>query len=430
VDVALSRYPSSLAYLFARTTGAFKFGLERTQALLEELGDPHLGPPVLHIAGTNGKGSAVATASALLRSRGLTVGTYTSPHLVDFRERIIVDGVPIGPDEVVEFIDRWTPAVERLGASFFEATTALAFTHFARVGVDVALIETGLGGRLDSTNVVRPLAAGVTSIGFDHMEYLGDSLEAIAREKSGIFKRDRPAVIGEPDAQVRGWLSRDAAAVGASSIRVVAEEMAIGEVSLTAGGTRFRLRASGGEEQVVETPLIGRHQAANFAFTLGLLDAAGDPFRVSLRDAATAVRNVRLPGRFQRVGRWIFDVAHNPDGARTLAASVTALAPPGPVVALLCVLGDKDWRAMLDALAPAVDRFILTDAPTAPASRAWPLAEVFAYAQARGYEASAQPSFDEAITSVEGSGETVLVTGSFHTVGDAMSRLQVSPLAD
>jgi dihydrofolate synthase/folylpolyglutamate synthase len=428
VGVALSSYPASLAYLFARTTGAFKFGLERTQALLAELGDPHLGYPVLHVAGTNGKGSAVATAAALLRSRGLRVGTYTSPHLVDFRERIVVDGVPIGPDEVVEFIDRWTPAVERIGASFFEATTALAFAHFARVGVDVALIETGLGGRLDSTNVVSPRAAGVTSIGFDHMEYLGETLEAIAREKAGIFKAGRPAVIGEPDPEVRGWLARAGAAVGASSVRVVAEEMSIDDVALTPGGTRFRLRALG-DDRVVETPLVGRHQAANFAFTLALLDAAGDPFRLSLADAAAAVRNVRLPGRFQRVGRWIFDVAHNPDGARTLAASVEAVAPPAPVAALLCVLGDKDWRAMLDALAPSVDRFVLTDAPTAPASRAWPLADAVAYARARGYEASAEPDFDLALSAAEQEGATVLVTGSFHTVGDAMDRLQVSPLA-
>jgi dihydrofolate synthase/folylpolyglutamate synthase len=428
VDVALNRYSSSLAYLFARTTGAFKFGLDRTQSLLAELGDPHLGYPVLHVAGTNGKGSSVATAAALLRAKGLRVATYTSPHLVDFRERIVVDGVAIEPDEVVEFIGRWTPAVERIGASFFEATTALAFSHFARAGVDVAVIETGLGGRLDATNVVSPRAAGVTSIGFDHMEYLGETLEAIAGEKSGIFKRDRPAVIGEPDAEVRGWLARDAAEAGASPIRVVAEETSIDELALTPAGTRFRLHALG-EWQVVETPLIGLHQAANFAFTLTLLEAAGGPFRPSLAEAAAAVRDVRLPGRFQRVGRWIFDVAHNADGARSLAASMIAMSLPGPVVALLCVLGDKDWRAMLDALAPAVDRFVLTDAPTAPATRAWPLGGAAAYARSRGYDASVEPDFDLALGRAESDGATVLVTGSFHTVGDAMARLQVSPLA-
>ena len=428
MDVALSSYLSSLAYLFARTTGAFKFGLERTHALLAELGDPHLAMPVIHVAGTNGKGSTVATASALLRSRGLRVGAYTSPHLVDFRERILANGAAISPEEVVEFIDRWTPAVERIGASFFEATTALAFAHFAREGVDVALIETGLGGRLDSTNVVSPVAAGVTSIGFDHMEYLGDTLEQIAAEKAGIFKPGRPAVVGETDPQVRGWLARDAARLGATPVRVVADETTINDLELVPLGTRFTLRALG-DEQTVETPLVGRHQAANFAFALSLLDAAGEPYRVSLRDAAAAVRDVRLPGRFQRVGRWIFDVAHNPDGARTLAASIATVAPERPLTALLCVLGDKDWRAMIDALAPVVDRFILTDAPTAPASRAWPLAEVFSHVRSRGYEAAAEPSFDLAVASAEATEGTVLVTGSFHTVGDAMALLQVSPLA-
>jgi dihydrofolate synthase/folylpolyglutamate synthase len=427
VDVALSRYSSALAYLFARTTGAYKFGLERTHAMLAELGDPHLRYPVIHIAGTNGKGSSVATADALLRARGLRVARYTSPHLVDFRERIVVDGMPISEEEVTEFIDQWTPAVERLGASFFEATTALAFAHFARVGADVALVETGLGGRLDSTNVVRPIAAGVTSIGYDHVEYLGTTLEQIAGEKAGIFKAGVPAVIGEPDPEVRAWLSRDARAAGASPVRLVVEESEATEFSLTSGGTRFRLRALG-DERTVETPLIGRHQADNFAFTLALLDAAGGEFAVPLLEAALSVRSVRLPGRFQRVGSWIFDVAHNPDGARTLAESIAALPDEQPVVVLLCVLADKDWGAMIDALAPIAARFVLTNAPTAPASRAWPLAEAAAYAEARGYTVKAEPDFDHALMFAETDGATVLVTGSFHTVGDAMARLQVSPL--
>ena len=427
MGVTLTRYSSALEYLFARTTGSFKFGLERTRELLRALGDPHLAYPVLHIAGTNGKGSSVATAAALLRPRGLRVARYTSPHLVDFRERIVVDGTPIPADEVVAFIEEWTPTVERIGASFFEATTALAFAHFARVGADVALIETGLGGRLDATNVVQPRAAGVTSIGFDHMEYLGETLEAIAGEKAGIFKPGVPAVIGEPDAVVRGHLARDARAAGASPVRVVVEESEATEFSLSAAGTRFRLRALG-DDRVIETPLVGRHQGANFAFTLALLDAAGDPFRVSLAEAAEAAHAVRLPGRFQRIGRWIFDVAHNADGARTLAATLALVRLEEPVVALLCVLGDKDWRAMLDALAPVVDRFLLTDAPTAPASRAWSLAEATAYARDRGHAAEALPSFDDALAAAERAGGTTLVTGSFHTVGDAMARLQVSPL--
>jgi dihydrofolate synthase/folylpolyglutamate synthase len=427
VDVALTGYAASLDYLFARTTGAFKFGLERTRALLAELGQPHLAYPVLHIAGTNGKGSSVATAEALLRRKGLRVARYTSPHLVEFRERMVVDGQPIDEESIVRFIAERTPLVERIGASFFEATTALALLHFARANVDVALIETGLGGRLDATNVVDPRASGVTSIGYDHMEYLGSTLAEIAREKAGIFKPGKPAVVGETDPEVRGWLARDARAAGASEVRITAEEMRISNLSLSGRGTRFMLDALG-ESRMVETPLIGRHQAANFAFTLALLDAAGDPFKVTLTEAVDAVSSVRLPGRFQRIGPWIFDVAHNADGARTLAASMSSVEHGEPVVALLCVLGDKDWRAMMDAIAPVVDRFILTNAPTAPASRAWKLADALAYASAKGYRADAIGDFDDALHRAEAEGSTVLVTGSFHTVGDAMARLQVSPL--
>ena len=147
-----------------------------------------------------------------------------------------------------------------------------------------------------------------------------------------------------------------------------------------------------------------------------------------LEEAVETVRAVRLPGRFQCVGRWIFDVAHNAEGARTVAASLAAVEHEVPVVALLCVLADKDWRAMLDALAPVVARFVLTNAPTAPASRAWPLAEAIAYARTKGYPAVAEPDFDQALRIAGSEGATALVTGSFHTVGDAMARLQVSPL--
>lgn len=427
MDGLLTSYAASLDYLFARTTGTFKFGLERTRELLAELGNPQLRYPILHIAGTNGKGSAVATAEALLRARGLRVARYTSPHLVDFRERMIVDGIPIEPDAIVDYVNEYTPLVEKIGASFFEATTALAFLHFARAGCDVALVEAGLGGRLDSTNVVVPRAAGVTSIGYDHMEYLGPTLHDIAGEKAGIFKAGIPAVIGEPDREVSAFLAKRAQGAGASPIRIAPAEMRISDVDVLPEGTRFTLRALG-EERVVQTPLVGRHQAWNFAFTLALLDAAGDPFRVSLSEAADSVKHVRLPGRFQRTGKYLFDVAHNADGVRALVGSLRAVAAARPVVAVLCVLTDKDWRAMMDALSEVVDAFILTDAPTAPASRAWSLDDARAYATARGYTAHAEHDFDAALALAAAEGETVLVTGSFHTVGDAMSRLAVSSL--
>jgi dihydrofolate synthase/folylpolyglutamate synthase len=304
----------------------------------------------------------------------------------------------------------------------------MAFLHFARERADVSLIETGLGGRLDSTNVLQPITAGVTSIGFDHMEYLGPTLESIAREKAGIFKPRVPAVIGEPSSEVASWLAVAARAAGASSVRVVREEARIGDVEVDGQGTHFTLDALG-ERLEVRTPLLGAHQATNFAFTLILLDSAGPPFATSLTSAAAAAAAIRLPGRFQQVGRWIFDVAHNADGARTLATTLSSVDGGEPLTVLLCVLADKDWRAMLEALRPIASRFVLTDAPSAPASRRWPLRAAARFAESLGVEVVAVEDFDGALAIASSSGARTLVTGSFHTVGDAMARLQVSPLS-
>ena len=421
-------YQDALSRLFARTGGTSRYGLDRIRALLRELGDPHLAVPVFHVAGTNGKGSTVATLEAVLRARGHRVARFTSPHLVDFRERIVVQGRPIEEAAVVDFLARWMPTAERVGATFFEITTALAFDHFARAGVDVAIVETGLGGRLDSTNVVAPLVAGVTAIGLDHTELLGDTREKIAAEKAGIYKPGVPAIVGELDPEIRAVLVERARAAGASPVREVAAECTVRDVRVGREGTSFELDAPFGRARLV-TPLLGGFQAHNVATALTMLDAAGPAWRVAATDAAPALADVRLPGRFQWAGRYLFDVAHNPDGARVLAATLAELAPARPVAALVTVLADKDWRGMLEALAPAVDHFVLSTAPTAPPGRVWHPEEAQAFAAARGWSAAVVPDFDQALARAESLGETVLVTGSFHTVGDAMLRLQVDPLA-
>lgn len=350
---------------------------------------------------------------------------YTSPHLVDFRERFVIDGRTLTEGDIIDWIERRTALVERLGATFFEATTAMAFERFAEAGVDVAVIEVGLGGRLDATNVLTPLAAGVASIGIDHVEYLGSTREQIAFEKAGIFKAGRPAIIGEPDGAIRELLARFAGAAGAAPVRVVAEDSPVSEVSVEAtGGTAFTFRGVR-----LRTGLAGIHQASNAAVALLMAEAAGPPYATTPAEAATILPGVTLPGRFHRVGRFIFDVAHNPDGAAVLARTLSAIAPPRPIVAVVAVLNDKDWRGFLTALAPAIDRFILTSAPTAPDARAWRSSEALAFATAQGWNAEVQDNFARALETGDASGGTVLVTGSFHTVGDAMASLQVSPLA-
>ena len=424
----LTSYRAALDYLFERTTGGSRFGLERTAALLDALGNPHDRLRIFHVAGTNGKGSACATLEAILRSKGFRVGKYTSPHLVDFRERFLIDGRAVDEDYVVEWINRRTPDVERTGATFFEATTAMAFDWFARSEVDVAVIETGLGGRLDSTNVVRPVAAGVTAIGIDHVEYLGTTRESIAFEKAGIFKEGAPAVIGEADATIVDLLAHYAREHGARPIASVWRDAPPSRITVSAHGTAFDVTVDGANA-TLQTPLAGAHQASNAMTAILMLRSAGAPWTVSLDDAARGLRSVRLPGRFHREGRFIFDVAHNPDGAAVLAATVKAVGEPRPVAALLTVLTDKDWRGVMGALAPVVDVFVLTAAPTAPASRAWKADEALAYAKSRGWQAVMETDFDRAIATASSLAATVLVTGSFHTVGDAMARLQVDPLA-
>lgn len=426
--LSLASYHDALDYLFARTTGGFKFGLERTVALLEHLGNPQRAYPTFHVAGTNGKGSSVATMATLLTAKGQRVATYTSPHLVDFRERMVVMGQPIPADDVVEFIARYTPFVEEIGASFFEATTAMAFDYFARAGASVAIIEAGLGGRLDSTNVITPLVAGVTSIGYDHTEYLGSTLEEIAGEKAGIFKSGRVAVVGETDPRIRELLAARARAAGASSVRVVSNEVHVSGTVVEDAGTTLDVEWKG-ERMTLHTPLVGDHQAANLAFALVMLDAAGPPFATSLSEASRHLDRVHIPGRFQHVGQFIFDVAHNPAGAAVLARTLAAVSPPRPITAVVCVLRDKDWREMIRVLSRVVGRFVVTMAPTAPTSRAWDLSEVMEFTRTLGLDVDTVEDFDAALETARASAATVLVTGSFHTVGDAMSRLQVSALS-
>ena len=423
-----SQYRAALDYLSDRTTGKSKLGLERTAAFLHELGDPQDRLRSLHVAGTNGKGSVCATLETVLRAKGLSVGKYTSPHLVDFRERFLVDGRRVDEDYVVDFIERWTPTVERIGATFFEATTAMAFDLFARSEVDAAIIETGLGGRLDSTNVVHPVVAGVTSIGIDHVEYLGETREEIAAEKAGIFKRGVPAVIGERDEGIRSLLAHLARERGASAVLDVDTHASPDEVTVTNEGTTFTMTV-GGQRGVVRTGLAGAHQASNASLALLMLNAAGGDLSITLDQARDSLPLVRLPGRFQRFEPFIFDVAHNPDGAAVLAATVAAVRPTSPIAVVLCVLADKDWRGVMTTLARVVDMFVLTNAPTAPASRAWDLREAASFAAERGWNAVAESDFDSAIRRATTEARTVLVTGSFHTVGDAMARLDVDPVA-
>ena len=411
-------YPSSLAFLFPRTT-TIKFGLETTRALLREVGDPHRVFPSIHIGGTNGKGSSAALVAQALSEADFRVGLYTSPHLVDFRERIRVDGLPITEAAVAAWTSRLRPAIERRGATFFEATTAVAFADFAARGVDVAVVEVGLGGRLDSTNVLTPLASGVCHVALDHQKYLGNSLEKIAREKAGIAKPGVPFIVGEADPALAEALAREAwlatsqrrreGRTGPAHIRIVPPAC----------------------EWTGPLGLRGPHQRRNAAFAAALLEVLPARFRPPAAAVDAGFARARVPGRFDRRGRWLFDVAHNPDGVDALLGTLQAEAPPRPLHALVSILGDKDWPAMLVKLDRAVDVGILTVAPTADARR-WDLDWLERWLRrpdrppARA-EWHLVPDFHRALERAEAGAGTVLVTGSFHTVGDVMRARGIDP---
>ncbi len=438
-------YQAALDFLFPRTT-TIKFGLETTRALLAEIGDPHMVFPSIHVGGTNGKGSVSTLVAAALQAAGFRVGLYTSPHLVSFRERMQVDGLPISEAAVASWTTRLRPRIEQLHATFFEVTTAIAFADFAARGVDLAVVEVGLGGRLDSTNVLEPLVSAVTKIEKDHMKYLGDTLEQIAAEKAGIAKLGVPFVIGETRARLVEVLRREAA-------RAVRREG--GRAGALMAGRRADGQAGAGRDVASRPPAIppsrpvdirvlppdylwpgrlslqGPHQRRNAAIAHGILMALPPRYRPDRAAIELGFGSARVPGRFDRRGKWLFDVAHNPDGIRALVAAIDAAELPRPIHALVSILGDKAWPEMLVRLDSVIDRGICTIAPTA-AGRRWDIDWLRRWLRDPNRPPpqaawSLIPEFRQALAEVEHGAGTVLVTGSFHTVGDVMVARGIEP---
>ncbi|MEX1257308.1 MAG: folylpolyglutamate synthase/dihydrofolate synthase family protein [Gemmatimonadota bacterium] len=410
------------ARLFPPLPGTVKWGLERTERILAAVGDPHRSYPTLHVGGTNGKGSVARIWAEILRAAGHRTALYTSPHLVSFRERILVNGRPVPDDLLVSCADELRPHFERESPSFFEAATALAFLAFARAGAEIAVVEVGLGGRLDATNVIAPLMTAVTNVSMDHGEMLGATVVEIAREKAGIFKRDVPAFTASDDPAVLEVLEGSAQEVGTTLRGVVAPS---GRTTLDGSRLRVETERWGGLE--LASSLVGTHQMRNIALAVGTLEAL--PAELSLPESAVreGVLRTRVPGRFQmeREGEllWVLDAAHNPGGAEALARTLASVSLPRPRVALLGVLADKDGAGILQALSSSADHFVLTVPESAPVPRRWNPAE--AAAALPPGRTVVVPDFGEALETVSrlaAPSGTIVVAGSSHTVGDAMKR--------
>ncbi len=366
-DPDAERYRATLERLFRRRRFGLRPGVEVEEALLEELGHPERAFPAVHVTGSKGKGSVAAMTAAVLEAHGIRTGLFTSPHLASYRERIRVHGRTIPEPEVVAGVERVEAAAERLEArgridrapTFFEVTTALAFQHFARERVGAAVVEVGIGGRLDATNVLKGRVAALTTIELEHTDILGPTLEAIAREKSGILHPGMVGVVGELPPAAATTVRHEADRAGVP-LWWLGTEIRAERRELTEDGQTFSLELPGLAARELHLPLLGAFQVGNAALAIAAASRflAAEGLRPKPAALAEAFRTLRWPGRLERVARrpeLYYDVAHTPGSARAVALSLAEIVPltdPGANAIVFGCLAGKDVGGILEALAP------------------------------------------------------------------------------
>ncbi len=416
-----------LAWLETLSPKEIDLGLERVQAVLERL-SPALPEHVILVGGTNGKGSSVAMTAALLGAAGYRCGAYTSPHVIDYNERIVVDGEAADDATITAALARVEAARDGLPLTYFEFGTLAAAVVFAEAGLDAWILEVGMGGRLDATNAIDPTASLITNVSLDHCDWLGADIEAIAFEKAGIMRHGVPTVFASTD--VPRAITRHAGDCGA---RLLLR----GRDFDYARGTAGRWDWSGADRRLENLPapgLRGDFQFGNAAAVLALLEAAGleralDPARV-----AEVLPGLALAGRLQSIraggANWLLDVAHNSAAAQALARALASIGSrgddTGATWAVVGLLDDKDVDGIVAALDPRIDHWIATTASSPRALPAIELARQVANACARPCRVIERLEDAMEYARREGAGEdTVLVTGSFYIVGPALERLRL-----
>jgi dihydrofolate synthase/folylpolyglutamate synthase len=431
-------YPEAIQFLYDLRMFGAKLGLENTRRLAELAGNPHHRLPFIHVAGTNGKGSICAMLESIYRAAGRRVGLFTSPHLVSFAERIQVNRQLIPEREVVRLVEEMRALRDRLGDSghptFFEVVTVMALRYFAEQRCDLVLWETGLGGRLDATNIVTPLASVITNIGFDHQQWLGDTLDKIAGEKAGIIKPGVPVLTAaEP--------GRGLEVILESAQRLNAPTIVVGQASslsrtLADQATFISLEeawSTADSSEIGKKPalsLSGPHQQLNAALALATVRALSAVVPVDAAAIRAGLSQIHWPGRMQLVkttaGQTIvLDGAHNADGAQALATAFRQQFPNVHPTLILGMLVDKDWHAVATDLAPLAGRFLLVPVNSERTLAPEKLLSVCRAANPKA-AAAVYRSLPEAL---EASADNafLLITGSLYLVGEAMERLRLVP---
>jgi len=444
----ISTYRAALDFLFSNTNyetarrlryNADTFSLERMNRLLEYLGNPHTKLASVHVAGTKGKGSTCTMLSEMLRSSGYKVGLYTSPHVTDIRERIRVDGEMISESALTRLVKRMVPAIRKMAddpPTFFEIFTALAFMHFVSKRVKITVIETGMGGRLDSTNVLTPECIGITSISLDHQQQLGKTLGDIAREKAGIFKEGVPAVSVIQEGEAMRVLKQEAGKAG-SPLRFTGKEIDFSyrfESSRALGPhNRVCVTTETSRYEHLPVPALGEHQAINCGLALSLLDCLkARGYNIDDGQAVQGLANTRLPGRMEIVHdhpRILVDGAHNAASVRALVQACGQHIPYDSMVVIFGCCEDKDVQGMLEQIQYGADKIIFTRVNSPRSVYPDDLAQM--YSEMCGKMCQTATTLTEALSIAQRAvttGDLICITGSFYLVGQAKAHFDKQPL--
>lgn len=426
-------YKETIEYLFNSAplfqnigAGAYKEGLYNTKVLDEHFAHPHLSFKTIHVAGTNGKGSCSHTIASVLQEAGYKVGLYTSPHLVDFRERIRVNGKPISEQYVIDFVEHERAFFEPLHPSFFELTTAMAFKFFADEKVDVAVIEVGLGGRLDCTNIITPDVSIITNISFDHVQFLGDTLAKIASEKAGIIKPNIPVVIGETTSETKPVFISKAEEQNAPIIFAEEQDEVIGECLLAKGGFDYQTKTFG----LITAELGGLCQTKNTRTIIeALKQLIGKGYRITRQNVAdgfaSVCKNTGLMGRWQKLSdkpKVICDTGHNVGGIQYIVKQLE-LQEYDNLRIVMGMVNDKDISTVLSMM-PKHAVYYFTQASV---KRAMPCLDFKAKAAGYGLEGDAYPTVRQAYEAAlhdASQNDLVFVGGSSFIVADLLSFLK------
>jgi dihydrofolate synthase/folylpolyglutamate synthase len=417
-----NKYQRSLDYLYGLEKFGMIFGLTQVERILEAIGDPHREVQAIHVGGTNGKGSTAAMMASILQQEGYRTGLYTSPHLIQFTERIKVNGKEIEKEEVAELTEWMRERMEAAGVTspftFFDFTTAMGLLYFKQKLVDLAVLEVGLGGRLDSTNVIDPLLSIITNIAKDHEEHLGRSILKIAGEKAGIIKKGRPLITAATQPQVLRLFSKVCLEKGAPYYRV-GKDFRYGQ----SGERNFDYEGLHRKLWGISLNLAGPHQIINATTALGAMEILDDlGYRVSSDAMTEGLKEVQWPGRLEIVcpsPKVVLDGAHNPAGALALKESLEKEFEYRHLILLIGVMKDKDIKSILHLLAPLADHLILTQPHT---NRAAPPTLLKKALGRNGGRAEIVEDFKKAIEkglSMTKEEDLLCITGSLYTVGEA-----------